>query len=116
MKLVDLNPRWGNRDHVRTERVGVWFDCPGACCSGKVSMVGRGGYVPTEDEKERIWVPFANPLDGLPPVSGAPGFGWDREGETFETLTLKPSVDFKHGPGGSKGWHGFVTNGEVSTC
>ncbi len=114
MRLADLNPRWGNRDHARTERVGVWFDCPGECCSNKVSMVDRSGYVPSEHEKERIWVPFANPLDGLSPVSDAPEFGWQRTGETFETLTLAPSIDFKHAPGGSLGWHGYITGGQVT--
>lgn len=35
---------------------------------------------------------------------------WQRSGDTFETLTLTPSVDaskFGH-------WHGFITNGEMS--
>jgi uncharacterized protein DUF6527 len=38
-----------------------------------------------------------------------PGYLWTRTGDTFEMLTLSPSVD------ASKAgcWHGFVTNGEV---
>jgi hypothetical protein len=35
---------------------------------------------------------------------------WHRSGETFETLTLTPSIDTsEHGH-----WHGNVTDGEVS--
>ncbi len=45
----------------------------------------------------------------------APGKGrtvyWQRTGDTFETLTLTPSVDAaSHGVGH---WHGFITNGEI---
>jgi hypothetical protein len=35
---------------------------------------------------------------------------WHREGESFETLTLQPSVDASH----FGHWHGFITNGEIS--
>jgi hypothetical protein len=39
-----------------------------------------------------------------------PGILWRREGDTFDTLTLSPSVDAS--PSGH--WHGFVRNGEVT--
>lgn len=32
---------------------------------------------------------------------------WHRAGETFETLTLSPSIDASH----FGHWHGFITNG-----
>lgn len=51
---------------------------------------------------------FKVSLDGAPaPNSGS--FKWEREGDTFETLTLKPSVDAS----GWGHWHGWITNGEV---
>lgn len=89
MRLVDLEPTW-SFDRAGRQGMGVSFLCP--CC-----------------RKTTIFAPFKNPIDG-----GAPGWPdrkchWQRTGETFETLTLAPSVDcssFGH-------WHGFITNGEV---
>jgi len=99
--LVDLNPRWVgaggegiyDRDgNAVPERhgVGIAFDCPCGC--------GLRGYVD-----------FENPLDGGPPkvIPGHPC--WKREGETFETLTLSPSILRKE-PRGC-GWHGFLRDG-----
>lgn len=37
---------------------------------------------------------------------------WPMTGTGFEDLTLTPSVQLL----GGCGWHGFVTNGEVTTC
>ena len=76
----------------RREGVGVLFDCPKCgpehpCC-----------------------VEFANPLDGGPPHR-SDGHVWQRVGDTIDTLTLTPSILRKDGCG----WHGFITNGEVTT-
>jgi hypothetical protein len=99
MKLTDLEPRSlmdadivvggqvvhdGNRDGM-----GVSFLCPHcrAC---------------------RLGVFFANPIDGKSPSDD--GLLWQRTGETWDTLTLTPSIDTsKHGH-----WHGFITGGEVT--
>lgn len=89
MRLTDLNPRW-YAAHGRPGRIGIIFLCP------HCRMI-------------EIPVAFENPRDGADPDSGA-RTRWKREGETFEALTLTPSVDassFGH-------WHGFVTNGEVT--
>lgn len=102
MKLVDLNPRFigsggegvtsadGSPAPERTG-VGVILDCPCGC-----------GH--------DLYVPFANPLDGGAALEAR--HGWQRTGETFETLTVKPSI---HRVGNSCGWHGWITNGEVTT-
>lgn len=103
LKLVDLNPEWvgsggecvRNADGSpvpRREAVGIHFDCPCGC-------------------PHPVFVPFANPADGLGPTT--PGHGWQRIGETFDSLTLTPSIQ-RVSP--CAGWHGFVTNGEVTTC
>lgn len=90
MRLIELNPRWWRTCDTRGGQ-GVSFDCP--CCAGK----------------ERLAVAFANPTDGRPPVI-TPGMKmWQRVGDTFDTMTLAPSIDAStHGH-----WHGFITNGQV---
>lgn len=105
MKLVDLHPRFpcaggegitdgsGNPVPLR-EGIGVMFDCPCGC-------------------DQPLYVPFANPLDGGPSRENERP-QWHRVGETFETLTLTPSILRSIEKGGC-GWHGFVTAGEIIT-
>lgn len=100
-KLTDLNPSWldaGGEGISRADTgepvphqrgVGVMCDCPCGC------------------EKE-LFVPFKVALDGTPHRTDK---GWDRTGDTFETLTLTPSIRRI----GGCGWHGFITNGQVKT-
>ena len=110
MKLTELNPSWtghGGEGMLDKDRkpipfrgqIGVAFDCP---CG-------------THGEEDygccRVFVAFENPPDGGPPLIGG-GLKWKREGDTFETMTLQPSILRKTGCG----WHGFVTDGNVTTC
>ncbi len=107
MRLTDLNPRWvgyGGEGTYNADmspiperhRIGVTFDCP----------CGTHG----EDAQwERVGIEFTNPEDGQGPIR-SDGHTWEREGTTFETLTLKPSILRV----GGCGWHGWVTNGEVT--
>lgn len=101
MKLVELDSSFVAEDGRRG--VAVQFRCPGC-------------------QKERIVIPFANPLDGKAPDPSMNfrGVLWTRSGETLETLTLTPSVAFAHVNGGYDGmprtdchWHGWVRNGET---
>lgn len=110
MRLTDLKPRfWG--DGIR--QLGVTFLCPHC-------------------QDVRLGIAFANPPDGGPPspvVTDAgmpkmirdhihdtrtfdvpPGFLWQRSGETFDVMSLSPSVDASK----SGHWHGCVTNGDVA--
>jgi hypothetical protein len=107
MKLIDLHPEWMNAGghgvynadgtpSARRTGVGVIFDCP----------CGAGG------EDHQLYVPFSNPLDGGPSLER----GWQRSGDTFETLTLTPSILRVRVRGEGCGWHGWVTNGEVTSC
>ena len=98
MRLVDLRPRWIN--HGDRKGVGIRFDNP----------LGTGGWVR---------VLFENPLDGGPALpnddeipSNNSGNRWRRSGDTFETLSLSPSIDETNG-GANPGWHGHITNGEA---
>lgn len=105
MKLTDLNPRFVGADFDRgqdkdgnqiPERsgIGLTFDCPCGNC-------GR-----------RPYVGFKNPIDGGAPYASDGQPLWDRTGDTFETITIKPSILRKE----ECKWHGYLTNGEITTC
>lgn len=110
MKLIDLNPifaSYGGSGVSRadgspipeTKGVGVIFDCP---CGVK-------------DEDHRCFVIFKNPIGPGPGVDGTDWYahskGWQRTGETFETLTLTPSIQRLE----YCRWHGWITAGETIT-
>lgn len=95
MRLSSLRARfYSSYDGARTG-LGIIFDCPHCAKAGEV-------------EPQQIHVPFERPLDGKPPID--PARTWQRTGDAIETLTLAPSMDFKHAGGG---WHGHVVNGEA---
>lgn len=114
MRLIDLNPAWGG-GHPDRQGIGLWFDCPGTCCADKAA-IGRDAdgkainFDPEEGKtkKMRLFVHFANPVDGGPQF-GTRGTFWQRTGDTFETLTLFPSVDAS----GFGHWHGWIQGGEI---
>ena len=109
MRLVDLNPSWvgaggegvSAKDGTPVPKrhgIGIMFDCPCGCAVW-------------------VYVSFENPVDGGPPRLN-PGLNpgeprWHRTGDTFDALTLKPSI-LKSKKKGGCGWHGFVTNGEIT--
>lgn len=69
---------------------------------------GKADHPP---DSERIYVAFANPLDGGPPHVDEGEPVWLRTGDTFDTLTLSPSI-LRTLPEGC-GWHGWIRNGAV---
>lgn len=112
MRLADLKPQFmgtggegvtrNGQPVPRREGIGLMFQCP---CGSPDCW---------------CYVPFANPLDGEPPPEGTT-VAWQRTGETFETLTLTPSILRKKwidtaGREHGCGWHGFITSGEVVSC
>lgn len=70
-RLIDCNPRWGTEHGTEHAYDGMWltFDCP----------EGHEGC--------RISIPITPTLDGAT-HSG----GWERVGDKFEALTLRPSI------------------------
>lgn len=98
MKLIDLEPKWcsaaeefisdvnGNPLPIR-EKIGLFCNCPKCGAS------------------HPLLLPFANPFDGGKLIYSV---AWQRTGNTFETLTLTPSIFRK-----DCGWHGYITNGEI---
>lgn len=113
MRLTELDPQFLNSGgHGITNSitgepvplrvgVGLRFNCPCGC--------GAPGYVP-----------FSNPLDGGPAVDTAHD-KWERTGDTYDTITLTPSIlktkwQDKDGNSHGCGWHGYITNGEIIEC
>jgi hypothetical protein len=122
MRLVDLNPRWW-ADGDGRHGMGITFDCPGKCCTAKLPTSEEPRETPYKVDhpfRQRLGVAFANPVDGGVPEHLIPhhdGAGhliyaaapeWNRTGDTFEVLTLTPSVNAE-----PDHWHGFITNGEA---
>lgn len=100
MKLTDLNPRW----------VGIhnW-------CSDSVYHIGITFDSPLRTG-QRLSVLFDPPIDS-DRLAAKYGWGlpfpdmkhWKRVGDTFDTLTLTPSLDFS----AAGEWHGFITEGDA---
>lgn len=112
MKLADLRPKWvtlnGWSLPDRPFYIGLTFYCPH--CAADLPEHG-------EARKQRLAVSFWPPIDPtnakelfaspLPRSESA----WSRvTGDTFDTLTLIPSIDTS----AHKHWHGNITNGEMA--
>jgi hypothetical protein len=100
MRLTELNPRWTTWltnlvTGVEAPTNGISFDCP-TC------------------RKQRLhttFLPMIDPQGLLAKGLRTPdGEHWTRQGETFDTLTLSPSVDCSQ----SGCWHGHIKNGEIT--
>jgi len=115
MRLSELNPHWTSEwtapDTPQRHGQGVMLDCPHCVLAGIKS---------SDQRMVRIPVGFKNPLDGGAPFGpesrpdGAPIPRplWQRAGDTFETLTLAPSIDASKTHEG--GWHGHIRQGEIT--
>ncbi len=106
MRLLELDPRWFTFAHPADGvdiRIGLTFLCPHC-------------------RAQRLGVRFEPPIDpaGLIASLGiawphGDGPTWHREGDTFDTLTISPSIDASGREIDFKGhWHGFIRNGEIS--
>ena len=115
MKLKALAPKWavdcdiliGGRIVHDEDRVGmgVTFACPHCVALHPGEPLERGGPI------QFLGVFFRNPVDGKPHTDDQDlDHLWTRTGDTFDTLTLSPSIDAS----ASGHWHGFITNGEIS--
>ncbi len=125
-RLTDLRPRWGIdadiviggvlRHDENRHGMAVTFDCPHCMkcptCADLATYQTPDGRLWCSRahswRAQRLGVWFANPIDGLPPTDDAERL-WQRTGDTFETLSLSPSIDAS-----ARGhWHGCITDGEV---
>lgn len=96
MRLTELDPRWYGVGVVGL-KIGLTFLCPH--CG-----------------KERLGVQFDPPIDPdgwmprITPPWDTTKPKWNRSGgDSFDELTLHPSVDAS--PVGH--WHGFIKNGQI---
>jgi len=86
MKLIDLSPEWSdNKTHIK-------FKCP------KCLNVDGGG---------QLYIPVGK----IDPEDKP----WTMTGDSFENLTLSPSIDFTHGTktGTDCNAHFFIRSGEI---
>lgn len=123
MKLTDLKPRWVGRKYAEwwpeiegSIKVGLVFNCPH--CAGADKPQRLAVFFKPVIDRESLADKVAWALPGAPnPNNGElPHINfWQRTGETFEDMTLSPSIDAS-GPKWAYGphWHGFITNGEIS--
>ena len=110
-RLADLNPKWV-RLHGSGEIWGIRYDCP----CGKRGL--DGSDVPTHPDvianvcEMGGWamVPTKSNWLGEPQCADSIARGWDLTGDSFENVTLTPSI---HHVGH---WHGFLTNGAMVSC
>lgn len=99
MKFIELNPRWIGPPLWSTDDpyyIGVRFSCPH--CGKAIAVFFDPPIDPNRLAEKYGWT-----------HTGAPDFRprWRRYGDSFETLTLSPSIDV------SGHWHGNITNGDV---
>ncbi len=91
IKLTELNPKWVN--WRGKERGGIGFQCPlhrdGDCKDN--AMIGN-----------RIVIPFKE----------AEQNGWDKTGDSFDNITLSPSI-MPMNENGTPHWHGWIRKGMV---
>jgi hypothetical protein len=99
VRLIDLNPAWvdaakgpgvtnGTQPQNVRRGIGLQFDCPCGC-----------GL--------RAGVEFTVAVDGLPWRHTM----WERKGDTFETLTVRPSIGIDKLDGRGFHYHGWLRDG-----
>lgn len=96
MKLTELHPRWTGTGAIIT---GITFDCP-HCRAQRLGVMFKNAIDP-EHWLERGVTRHHDKAE------------WDRVGETFDTLTLSPSIDTTQLAFDGH-WHGHIRNGEVT--
>jgi methyl coenzyme M reductase beta subunit len=108
MRLVDMEHGWygsggpgitdANGNPVPARKgLGLFCECPCQECDNWMALL------------------FHNPLDGGTPLHEPDRDKWTRTGDTFETLTLSPSI-FRNPAKGGCGWHGYLENGVFRSC
>ena len=98
MRLTELEPHWVGLNPNIAFWFGVSFLCP--CCKTKRLAVLFNPPIDPENWADRI-IPL-----------NSDGAHLRIDGETFDTLTLSPSVGFDH----AGHWHGHIIGGEATSA
>lgn len=104
MKLTELKPKWieSQWDVLNSVVFGVSFQCP-HCQSVRLAIFFTEPFGETNKINTAQW---ADPRKS----DTVEILLWNRQGETFDDLTISPSIDAsKRGH-----WHGFIQNGTVA--
>ena len=100
VRLTELEPKWIGWEYQHSEwrfYFGITFLCP-HCKNTRLGTFFRNPVDPNDLVGRGLMI-WTNP-----PKT------WAREGDTFATLSISPSIDVSaHGH-----WHGSITNGEVT--
>lgn len=108
VKLVELEPKWLMRDGVR---VGLVFRCPCQKCTPQKFDWLSCYCVPMSNLRQQYellkTVIPQEQLQDVVPVKR--DFAWSFVGDSFETLSIAPSIDAS----ASGNWHGHITKGAI---
>ena len=114
MKLTDLEPkfvRYNTHDGIEytnfegitfNNAQGIWFLCP-ICFMKNNGPVGTHSIDVTFKDRGALDNQGSHGTNGQPTR-------WTVTGSSFDDLTTQPSILL----GGGCGWHGYITNGQVT--
>jgi hypothetical protein len=105
-RLVELHPKW--KMTTDGSVYGIEYDCPCGLCS--YDPDNGINYEKCCPSGGRQIVPTKTNFAGLLTCADSARRGWDLTGDSFETITLSPSI---HQVGH---WHGFLRAGWVESC
>ena len=120
-EVVEIRDGQGNLRRGRVLEVGektcvvqIFAGSTGLSIDGtRVRFLGDTLRIPVAEEMlGRVFDGLGNPLDGGPPKTNVGEATWERTGETFAALTVRPSIQRV---GGCR-WHGFISNGEIASA
>jgi hypothetical protein len=101
MRLIELRPKWVLPTHLWSSDepywVGLSFDCP--VCHKRLAVLFSPPIDPHNLREKYGW-----------PEMNTEQIKWNRTGDTFDNLTLNPSINFM-----PHDWHGNITSGEITT-
>lgn len=118
MRLTELQPRWIEKDG---KRVAFMFRNPTGpdhrgrtdwltCFCVPIESVFPDRWVLLDQLEADLEAADLKPSDSGHIVLVLEGVAWKWEGDSFENLTVTPSIDAS----ASGNWHGFITNGEIT--
>lgn len=113
MRLTELEPRWVGMNQKDIGRegpgcsFGLTFLCP-HCREQRIAVMFKPFIDPDNIAAVSPWRLPDAPDPNTGEIKAM--HWWARSGETFEDLTLTPSVDVSH----HGHWHGFIQAGNVT--